>query len=313
MTDDKPLVSIVLTSYNGEKYIQAQLESLLAQTYSPIEIIAVDDDSKDKTLEILQAYAAKCPFLTVYNNESNLGYLKNFEKGCKLSTGAYISFCDQDDYWHADKIKLLMEALGNYSMIHCDSVLCDQHLKDTGVRISDRVVYQPINNCLQQAVFCRIYGHATLFTRTLLEKAYPFPEVIPHDWWLCYLATLHNGINYLNEPLVYYRQHETNVFGAIGNKRKKKENREKLLQKKREEIDKIRIRMQLFYAYCPDYLRKEKKVLAALLKSYSSFSLVNNFSRMFLFFKYAKLFLSVKKRSVLRNYLFCLKMFAMVK
>lgn len=307
-----PLVSVVMATYNGEAFLQKQLESVFQQTYPNIEIIAVDDGSTDATLSILKAHAKQHARMKLFCNEANLGYIKNFEKGCALATGAFIALCDQDDYWHPDKIKHMVQAIGTSPMVYCNSLLCDENLNSTGVYISDRAVLNPIVNCLQQAVFCRIYGHASLFTKELYQKAAPFLSVIPHDWWLCYIASLNGGINYLDEPLVYYRQHASNLYGAVGGKRRKK-SKEEDLKKKRLEIINIRTRINAFTDACPAGFVKEKKVLQALAKSYSSFSLPNNVMRVYLFLRHYKLLLAVKKRSLLRKYLFCLKMFVMIK
>jgi glycosyltransferase involved in cell wall biosynthesis len=300
-----------VTTFNGEKFLEKQLDSLCAQTYPNLEIIIVDDCSTDSTISILKRYAAEYPFITLHLNEYNLGYIKNFEKGCLLAKGELISLCDQDDYWLPDKIKKLETAIGDYPMIYCNSLLCDEELKSTGMHISDKAVLKPIASCLEQAVFCRIYGHATLFTKQFFKKAYPFLGVIPHDWWLSYVATFYGGIKYLDEPLVYYRQHASNIYGAVGSKRKKDAAIKKL--EKGREISNIRTRIKAFVAACPDSFINEKKILAALAKIYESFSLSNNFSRVSLFFRYHKLLLAVKKRSLLRKYLFCLKMFFILK
>ncbi len=308
-----PLVSIVLTTYNGEMFLEKQLDSLIKQTYPHIEIIAVDDGSTDHTMTILNNYAERYSNMKVFVNNANLGFIKNFEKGCLLSTGYFIALCDQDDYWHEDKIKLMVDAIGEYPMIYSDSFLCKQDLENTGIRISDNARLIPIHSCLQQAVFCRIYGHATLITRSLFEKAYPFLEVIPHDWWLSYIASFSGGIKYLDIPLVYYRQHPSNLYGAVGTKRKNKKKRKEISEKKRLEIANIRTRINTFCEICPAQLVKEKNILKALAESYSSFSLSNNFLRMSLFFRYYHLLLAVKKRSTFRKFLFCFKMFAIVK
>jgi hypothetical protein len=197
-------------------------------------------------------------------------------------------------------------------MIYCDSLLCDENLKETGMKISDRVVCKLWDNCLQLAVFCRIYGHATLIKKELFQNALPFLSVIPHDWWLSYTATLHGGIKYMTEPLVFYRQHTANLFGVIGGKSKKDRQLSKI-QKKRQEIEEIRIRTEAFYHACPPHLIKEKKTLLVLFKSYRNFSLLNNIRRVCIFFTYYPLFLAAKKRSTPRNWLFCLKMFIMIK
>jgi len=306
------LVSIVLATYNGEKYLASQLESLFQQTYSNIEIIAIDDCSSDKTVEILQEHAKRHDNMKVFVNDVNLGFVKNFDKGCSLSKGDLIALCDQDDYWHCDKIKKMAEAIGDAPMIYCDSFVCDQKLQETGKKVSDIVNCQLFDNCLQQAIFCRIYGHATLFKKNLYECAHPFLKVIPHDWWLSYLATLHGVIKYLPEPLVFYRQHSSNLFGVVGVKRNKNKQESKT-EKNRLKKNKIRARIKAFYNACPDHLIKEKKVLLTLVKSYESFSLINNFRRLIVFLRYRNTLLIVKKHSSLHRFFFCFKMFVKIK
>lgn len=306
------LVSIVLTTYNGEKYLAKQLESLFQQTYTNIEIIAVDDCSSDKTVEILTEHAEKHRNIKVFVNDVNLGFIKNFEKGCTLSSGDYIALSDQDDYWDPDKIRKLVEAIGEHSIIYCDSTVCDENLNSSGINISDLVNFKSWNNCLQLAVFCRIYAHAMLFKRSLFNIACPFLEVIPPDWWLPYLSTFYGGMKYFPEPLVLYRQHAGNVSGVIGSKRKKQN---KVTRSERIRIDKqkIRTRILAFYNACPDDWIKEKKILHGLVKSYQSFSLGNNFRRFVLFLRYRNIFLSVKKHSSLHRFFFCFKMFVKIK
>lgn len=311
-TMKKPLVSIILTTYNGGQFLEEQLASLFQQTYPNIEIIAVDDGSTDHTVSILHRQAQQHACLKVFQNEQNLGFIKNFERGCRLSSGHFLAFCDQDDYWMPDKIEKMVAAIGHAPMIYCDSILCDANLQSLHINISDRVIGIPVTSPLQQAVFGRIYGHAILFTRELFQKADPFFDVITHDWWISYMATLHGGIAYLPQPLILYRQHASNVYGAIGGKSRKKESKSMKAEKKKQELQKIRARMDHFYQLCPDDF-PEKAVLRALALSYRSFSLRNNWNRMLLFFRYRHQLLAVKKRSPLRKTLFCLKMFTMIK
>jgi glycosyltransferase involved in cell wall biosynthesis len=301
-----------MATYNGSKYLAQQMESVVTQTYPNIEIIVVDDKSTDNTIEILRQFQQQYSFINIVRNETNLGYIKNFEKGCGLASGELIALCDQDDYWHCDKIKTMQAAIGNYPLIYCDSILCDEHLRSIGVNISNRVNSIDFNSCLQQVVFCRIYGHATLIKKSFLDNVIPFLDVIPHDWWLCYTATFYGGIKYLPEQLVSYRQHAANLFGVVGSK-SRKHNKVSKAEKNRLEMARIRKRVKAFYDVCPDNLIKEKKVLHTLVKTYQDFSVVNNLKRMMLFFKYQHLFLASKKRSALRRYLFCLKMFVIIK
>jgi glycosyltransferase involved in cell wall biosynthesis len=311
--EDTVLVSIVMATYNGEKYIAEQLDSIFNQSYKNIEVIVADDCSTDNTLNILSEYAARNHNLKIFVNEKNLGYIKNFEKCCQISQGKYIALCDQDDIWHTDKIKLMVASIGNHSMAYCDSYICKDDIEKTGKKISDLANFRSRYNCLENSVFCRMYGNALLFDRSLLEKALPFPKSVPHDWWLAYLATLSNGIKYVDAPLVFYRQHSSNLIGAVGGNMKKKEKDIDKREKKRKEISEIRNRMNAFYNACPDSNIEDKKVLRLLNKSYRSFSLYNNFLRMVTFFRYQDILLFVKKRSLIRKWLFCFKTFVIIK
>ncbi|HXB06212.1 MAG TPA: glycosyltransferase family 2 protein [Puia sp.] len=310
MSNDRS-VSVVLGTYNGEAHLREQLDSLLAQTYSPLEIIAIDDGSSDATVAILKEYASRDSRIRVVVNENNLGFIRNFEKGCSLAAGRWISLCDQDDYWMPEKIEKMVEAIGEYPMVYCDSVLCDERLLPLGDRISDLVHYQSFDDPRQLCVFSRMYGHATLITRQLFERSRPFLKEVPHDGWLAYHATLYGGVLYLPEVLVKYRQHAGNVFGVVG--RKKKPDPAEKAQKRERELARIRIRMQAYCDACPDTLGPQKKLLHALVRSYRDFSPINDIRRMLLFFANYKRLLVVKNYSTGRKWLFCLKMLVKIK
>ncbi|MBV9961931.1 MAG: glycosyltransferase family 2 protein [Parafilimonas sp.] len=311
MNSEKELVSIVIATYNGEKYLQEQLDSIFQQTYKNLEIIAVDDASTDNTLQILNAYSLKYDNMNVFANKANIGYIKNFEKGFMLSSGNFIAPCDQDDVWHADKIKLLVEAINDCVLAYCDSFVCNERLETDGKKISDRVHFTNLNNCLQQAVFSRIYGNTILFKHELLKKIIPFTEILPHDWWITFNATIGGCIKFLDKPMVYYRQHTQNAIGAINRGEKSKQQSE--VKNTHFAVEEHRKRVELFYKTCPDNLKHEKDVLRNLNESYKDFSFKNNFKRMMLFFRYKDLFLAAKKHSWLQRNLFPVKMFFKVK
>jgi glycosyltransferase involved in cell wall biosynthesis len=304
------LVSVVLGTYNGQSYLREQLDSVLAQTYTALEIIAIDDCSSDATVSILREYAARDTRIKVVVNERNLGFIRNFQKGCSLSTGDFIALCDQDDYWMPEKIERMVAAIGAYPMVYCDSLLCDEHLQPLGTRISDLVHYQSFDDPRQLCVFSRMYGHATLITRSLFEKASPFLEEVPHDGWMAYHATLYGGVRYLPEVLVKYRQHAANVFGVVGRKKKRSADR---AAKKLKELARIRVRIKAYYDACPETMPEQKKLLRALVSSYRDFTPWNGIRRVLLFLANYKLLLAVKNYSTTRKCLFCLKMLVKIK
>jgi glycosyltransferase involved in cell wall biosynthesis len=310
--NEQPLVSVVIGTFNGEAYLEEQLRSVLAQTYTHLEILAIDDGSSDGTVRILRAYAALDPRIRVVINEHNLGFIRNFEKGCALSAGHWIALCDQDDYWMPDKVEKMVAAIGQYPMVYCDSELCGEDLRPLGKKISDLVHYQSFDDCRQLCVFSRMYGHATLITRELFDKASPFREEVPHDGWLAFHATLFGGVDYLPEPLVKYRQHAGNVFGVVGRK-KKKQNKQRLTEKKKKELARVRIRMEAYYQACPDKLVPQKRLLGALVSTYRDFSPANDIRRVWLFLANYQLLLAVKNYSRLRKVLFCFKMLVKIK
>lgn len=290
-----PLVSIVMATYNGSQFLEAQLDSIVQQTYPNIEILVVDDCSKDNTVEILHKYAQQYKNIRVVVNTTNLGYVKNFEKACLLATGDYISFCDQDDVWDLHKTTLLMEAIGDYPMIYCDSAFVDQDLNSMHRNHSDLKNLQSFDNCLYFATDNCVGGHALIMKKELVPFTMPFPVEMPHDLWVAFIATLHGGIKYFDQPLVKWRQHGFNVTKSH----------------KDESIKTVetRKRLELFYNACGPEWVQERKVLGQLIQGYKSRSLSNNFLRMSLFFKYKHYLLAMKKRNEFRKFLFCIKMF----
>lgn len=307
-----PLVSVVIATYNGERFIGKQLDSILAQTYPNIEVVIVDDCSTDDTVNILQQYAASHQNIFIYQNEKNLGYVKNFEKGMLLSKGDYIAPSDQDDIWLPQKIEVLMNAIGNDCIVYCNSELIDDEDNKVGKQLSDVKKLISFDDCLNYTVGNSAPGHGMLFLRKLVVDSVPLPEMIPHDYWLGFVATFYSRLTYIDQPLVLYRQHSANVFGAAKIKsvdgtipiRKKKTAKKEILM--------ARERMKLMYEKCPNDLVEQKNIFRLLVKSYRSFSLPNNLLRMFIFFRYNKRILAFKRRSLIRRWLYCLKMFVKI-
>lgn len=207
----QPLVSIALCTYNGERYLRQQMDSLLAQDYAPWELVVVDDASSDSTPEILASYAALDPRVRVYRNAENIGLQANFRRAFSQCGGALIAPCDQDDLWLPDKLSRLTRALdvaGSTTMMaYCDSELVDEDGTPLGRRISDKLVLADIEDPAGFA-FCNcVSGHAMLFRRELLDRALPFPDEVFYDWWLAFVAASVSRIVYVDAPLVRYRQH----------------------------------------------------------------------------------------------------------
>lgn len=310
--NNHPLVSIVIATYNGERFLEKQLNSILQQTYPYIEVVVVDDCSTDGTLALLRKYEAQYPQVHVYANEENLGYVKNFEKGMLLAKGSYIAPSDQDDIWLPEKISILMAAMGDYDIVYCNSALIDDGDHLVGRKLSDVKQLFDFNDPVMYAIGNSAPGHAMILRRKTVQDSVPLPEMIPHDHWLSFVATFHTGLHFVDQPLVHYRQHNANVFGAAKVK-SAGENRQQIVRKKKagkkERYAKIRERVQLMYEKCPDRMVTQKQFYKEMQQCYRSFSLLNNGKRVALFFRNRHKILSFKRRPEWRRWLFCIKMF----
>ena len=209
------LVSIAMATFNGRKYIEEQLESLIAQTYKNTEIIISDDFSEDGTWEILTSYAKKDERIKLLPRTERLGYVHNFIRAFKSCKGEFISPCDQDDIWHANKTELLVNAIGRDTLIYCDNVFIDEDGKSLNTRFSDsrKMLFGSDSRSL---LFCTsICGHAMLFRSDLLEHIDSF-DIAPYvDWTISFLAMENGRVQYLDIPLVKWRQHSSSVTSHV--------------------------------------------------------------------------------------------------
>ncbi|MEW7290477.1 glycosyltransferase family 2 protein [Aquimarina sp. 2304DJ70-9] len=303
------LVSVVIGTYNGATYISEQLESILHQTYTPLEIIVVDDASSDATLDILNTYSEKHSNITVHPFDTNVGYIKNFERGIALAKGNYIALSDQDDWWMPTKIEKLMSHMHHYDLVYCDSIFVDENLNELGSSFSETKNLISINTPINLLIDNCVSGHASLFKKSLYDKAIPFPDFIPHDWWLAYVASTENNVYYLDEPLVKYRHHQNNIIASSKKDKKTKKNKR---SKRLKRIEK-RKRITSFYDKCPDSLEEEKKIILSLKTSYNSFSLVNNFRRVRLFYVNRKEMLKTIKKTAPDKIIYIVTMFFRIK
>lgn len=206
---DQPLISIALCTYNGEKYLADQLQSIIDQTYKNLEIIIVDDNSTDNTFAIATKYADYDSRIKCYRNEVNIGFNKNFEKALSLTTGDYISISDQDDVWMPNKIELLYHNIKDNWLIFSNSVYMNtdgsvtdrELLKDFLIKQNYKVIL--LNNY--------VTGHTTLFKREFLQHILPFPAIGFYDWWMGFIALYQHRLTYIDESLTRYRAHEQAV------------------------------------------------------------------------------------------------------
>lgn len=211
MSADPPLVSVVLCTYNGSRFLAEQLDSVLVQTHSNLEIIAADDCSSDDTVDILRRYAARDSRIRVVVNTRNLGFDLNFEHALRYCRGDLIAPCDQDDVWLPDKLSALAAAISGRSMAYCDSALIDEQGQALGYSMSQIVPMTSIADPAPLAFGNCVSGHAMLFRGPMLKRALPIAPGFFYDWWLAAVAASMDGIQFCNQKLVLYRQHGANV------------------------------------------------------------------------------------------------------
>jgi glycosyltransferase involved in cell wall biosynthesis len=226
-----------MCTYNGEKFLRPQIDSILAQTYPNIELLVVDDASTDNTRLLLEEYRNKDKRIKIYFNEKNLGYNRNFEKAFSLASAEYIAISDQDDIWEKDKIEKMMKnwlpgSLFNFSL--SGTFYGD----DWENRQSAPVVnYQPITHLFQLVFSSPVHGHASMFKKELLAHSTPFPENVYYDWWLSMHAVSISTLGCTPQTLTWHRRHRDNSSRNILSLQDKEERNAKLRAQFIEAID----------------------------------------------------------------------------
>ncbi|ROR31478.1 glycosyl transferase family 2 [Mobilisporobacter senegalensis] len=221
-------ISVVMATYNGEKYIVEQIDSILNQSVKPDEIVIFDDGSQDGTWHILNLYKKKYPdIIYISQNEKTLGYGKNFWDAIHFATGEFIFLSDQDDIWYQDKIEKMSRVLVNNSGIMSLSTAYELINECGNVYQDIRNVVFKNNGALKRISWKKFMIHpkypgmAMAIRRTLLDNIPSMlPNNISHDWFLNQYASM-NGAMYLwDRILTQYRQHQANAVGSSASNRK---------------------------------------------------------------------------------------------
>lgn len=291
--DKELLVSVAICTYNGEKYLSQQLDSIFKQDYPNFEVIAVDDCSTDQSSTILDNYAREYPNIKVYHNDINLGYVKNFEKAIMLCNGEYIALSDHDDVWHPEKISKQVGSIPGNLMVYHDSQYIDEHDNELNIKMSEILTLRDWDSPIPFFLKNCVSGHTILFQRSLIEHALPLDKNFFHDWWLAFVAANLGSIKYLPLSLVRYRQHVNNTVDMLqrnGNSAKKESVPNPLLVNK-EWI----LHCSKYNGAYADYLSN----LYRLINSTSSF--FNRINLFLLLNKYRDELLAISKEPARRN------------
>jgi len=232
-------VGVVIATYNGEKFLNTQLQSIMSQKKRPEKIIIVDDCSIDKTTDIIKETAKLFPDLFIYiKNEQNLGAKKTFEIGISACETDYIALCDQDDIWMPDKISelfALLEKNEDAKLCFHDLAMIDEQGNRLGRNFWEAApVNEPLpvtGNAARKrlaALSNPVPGCTMFFSSDLKEFILPMPvsKWIGHDWWISAIAFFCANPVYVTEPLAFYRLH-VNQTAGIGTVLKKKKGSKK--------------------------------------------------------------------------------------
>ena len=216
-------ISVALGTYNGERYLPAQLASIVAQTRLPDELVAADDGSTDATVALLQEFARTAPFpVRVMQNQRNLGSTRNFEQLCSLCTGDLIALSDQDDVWYPQRLERSEQALETHP--EAGLVFSNADLIDEAGNPLDGSLwhFSGFTGSTQQAlrdgddtlpVRMRFVTGATVMFRARLRSCFPAEPGWIHDEWLAAAVPLYADLLPLGDRLIQYRRHAAQQVG----------------------------------------------------------------------------------------------------
>lgn len=214
-------VNIVLSTYNGARFLAEQLESIQKQTFTDWQLLIRDDGSTDITPQIIAEFVKADPRIHFINehDRQNFGVIKNFFTLVKYEKADYYFFSDQDDVWLPDKMATMLDEVIHHDksqplMIYMDLSVVDQDLNVTHPSMIRSQSHHANTTLLAELTENTITGGVAMINHALAEKWEDTDDVIMHDWYLALLATATGKLVYIDKPGELYRQHDNNVLGA---------------------------------------------------------------------------------------------------
>ncbi len=213
-------LSIALCTYNGERFLQEQLDSIAAQTRLPDEVVVCDDGSRDSSVEIVRRWSAEVPFpVHLEINETNLGFAANFQKAMSRCVGDIVLPSDQDDVWRLDKLEKMEAAFAkrpDAALVYSNAKVVDENRT---VLVDDFAEYvKPWRRyCISRYVtpFWNANpmdaGCCSAIRREALDRILPIPDGWYHDMWIYAVGPLFGATITLDEPLIEHRTHGKSV------------------------------------------------------------------------------------------------------
>ena len=217
-------IDILLPTYNGEKYLKEQLDSILNQTYKNIRLIISDDCSKDSTPKILEEYRKKDERIELYLQKENIGVVKGIEFLLKKVKSNYYMLADQDDVWLPLKVEKSIETLKKQKadLVFGDLEVVDQNLNTIFPSFGDfmllnRKIHKYIDSYKVNYLYNCVTGCTVLSKKEFIEKILPIPtesKYLIHDHWIGLIVALNGKLAYMPEKYIKYRQHGNNQVGT---------------------------------------------------------------------------------------------------
>ncbi|ASL34631.1 CpsK [Streptococcus iniae] len=204
------MITVCMATFNGEKYIEEQIISILSQLNDYDELIISDDGSTDSTVEIIKKIDDKR--INLVFNKNDRGYSSNFYNAMSMATGDYIFLSDQDDIWLEDKVTITLKYLKSFDFVVSDAFVVDSNLNL--LEESRFKTFNISNGFLPNFIRTRYIGCCMAFNRKVLDALYPFPEKkynIPHDLWITLISEKYYKTSLIDNQLIKYRRHDNNV------------------------------------------------------------------------------------------------------
>jgi len=222
---NSPKVEVLLATFNGQSFLQAQINSIVSQTWPNVSVLVSDDGSTDETMTILRDWERVTDRMHVLRSQPQGGAMQNFARLIQESSASYVAFSDQDDVWDSDKLSVTMAQMleheGKRGKDTPILVYTDLRLIDGADRLLSPSLWRKARVRPQFATFSNmlaqnlVTGCSMLANRALLDLACPIPsQAIMHDYWLALVASAFGAAIPISRPLVSYRQHATNSIGA---------------------------------------------------------------------------------------------------
>jgi glycosyltransferase involved in cell wall biosynthesis len=219
-------ISIAMCTYNGERYLQQQLDSLASQAYLPSELVVCDDHSRDSTTQIVNRFSRNAPFpVRFIQNPENLGSTANFSQAIALCKGDLIALCDQDDIWKEDKLSKQITPFGRDARLggaFCDGDLIDADSNPMNLSLWDSLGFTPLmrkqvlagSPLLALARQNFVTGATLIFRANLRSHFLRIPEKWVHDAWIAWKICTYSRLQLFSDHLVLYRIHSNNQVGV---------------------------------------------------------------------------------------------------